>query len=161
MVGLCVGLAGAIAAPGAMSVDAGLRVDVARVPLSPQPARFLTWRRGRGRGPGGPPGRGCSTRRREGCPAEARGARRTVESGSGAGPVRAEAVFFDAGADSPTVPVVTLADVGADQLLSAVVDALVTAGPSSTVVFDALVALGVAAQDTSAAAVVLADAVQR
>ena len=85
----------------------------------------------------------------------------TVESGSGAGPVRAEAVFFDAGADSPTVPVVTLADVGADRLLSAVVDALATAGPGGTAVIDALVALGVAAQDTSGAAVVLADAVQR
>ena len=85
----------------------------------------------------------------------------TVESGSGAGPVRAEAVFFDAGADSPTVPVVTLADVGADRLLSAVVDALATAGPGGTAVIDALVALGVVAQDTSALAVRRAAAVQR
>jgi hypothetical protein len=162
-IGLRVGLAGAVTAPGAVSVDAGLRVDVARVSLSAQPAS-LPDLAARARveirvdRPGGwlidpPDGQGVRLRRAE--------LGVTVESGSGAGPVSADATFFDAAIDSPTTPVVTLGDTGADRLLSAVADALATAGPGGTAVLDALIALGVATQDASGNPVVLADAVQR
>src|SRR5581483_11003979 len=162
-VGLRVGLAAAAANPGDVSVDAGLRVDVTRVPLSAPPAPL--------------PDLATRTRveirvdRRDGWlvdPPDGQGVRLrraelgvTVESGSGAQPVSADATFFDAGIDSPTAAVLTLGDTGADRLLSAVAGALSTAGPGGTAVVDALLALGVAAQDGSDTAVVLADAVQR
>lgn len=162
-IGLRVGLARGIAAPGAVSVDAGLRVDVARVPLGEQPAPLAdlaTHMRVEIRAdrPGGwlvnpPGGQGVRLRRAE--------LGVTVETGSGAGPASADATFFDAGIDSPTVPVLTLGDTGADRLLSAVVQALSTAGPGGTAVVNALVALDVATLDASGTAVVLADAVQR
>ena len=157
-IGLRAGIGGgAVAGPGEVHVDVGLRVDAARMPLTagaapaPEPERLVVEVR---------------IDRKGGWlldPADGRGPRLrradltvTVEAG---GPAQATAVFHDAGIDAPTTARVTLADPAGARLLAAVVSELSTAGPTGIAVVDALVALGIAARTGPDGVTVLADAV--